>query len=253
MDSYKSLLVAGDLGEDPVVPFDTDESKLIEYVSLPESEDLAMPPEGRPRLTAEEVLSLKQWVMSGAKGPAINVAQQADIDRLKQIGLIVIPLSQETEPLYVDFQNVKDAIADEDFRRLASLKNQIYELKITGAKVTHTQFEMLRGATKLSVLNLSNRESTDDSIDVINSFRSLHSLNLYGSDLSDAGLAKLSTPASSIYIGSTLVTKTQVEAFQKSNSDVRVIGDVDLDAVIAIEKEDLENTAEFNPNDKVKK
>lgn len=262
LDTYEYLMTPGTMGDSPIIPSVVSESKLIEYLWLPESDDMAMPPEGKPRMSAEQIMLITHWVANGADGPPIDeaaiaaveaaiAAEQAKLNQLIESGIMVLPVSRESELFYVDFQNVKGAVANEDIALLATYKDRIQELKLASAEVTIAQLELLRGASELLALNLSSYSSTDAAIDVINSFTALESLNFYGSDLSDAGLSKLSILGlESIYLGSTNVTPEQFTAYQKSNDDVRVFGDVDLDAVSAIEAIDLENTADFNPNKK---
>lgn len=262
LDTYEYLMTPGKMGDTPITPFAVSESQLIEYLWLPESDDMAMPPEGKPRMSAEQIMLITHWVANGADGPPVDEAavaaieaaleaERTELDQLIRNGIMVLPVSRNSELFYVDFQNTKGAVADEDFALLATYKDRIQELKLAGAEVTHAELELLRGASELRTLNLSSYSSTDDVVDVINSFSALETLNFYGSDLSDAGLSKLSILSlESIYLGSTNVTPEQFAAYQKLNDGVRVFGDVDLDAVSAIEAIDLENTADFNPNKK---
>ncbi|MGJ8651231.1 MAG: c-type cytochrome domain-containing protein [Opitutaceae bacterium] len=262
LDTYEYLMTPGKIGDTPITPSAVSESKLIEYLWLPESDDMAMPPEGKPRMSAEQIMLITHWVSNGAEGPPVDeaavaaaeAAQEAEQDKLNKLiknGIMVLPVSRESELFYVDFQNAKGAVADEDFALLATYKDRIEELKLAGAEVPIAQLEWLRGASELRALNLSGYSSADAAVDVINSFTALESLNFYGSDLSDAGLSKLSKMSlKSLYLGSTNVTPEQFAAYQNSNDGVRVFGDVDLEAVSAIEAIDLENTADFNPNKK---
>lgn len=65
MDSYQFLLDGG--GEtDCLVPGDLEKSAMISYLHLPLDDDLRMPPEGKPQLTAEEIRILEWWVQAGA-------------------------------------------------------------------------------------------------------------------------------------------------------------------------------------------
>ena len=51
-----------------VVPGKPDASWLLKTMALPESDDLAMPPEGKgDRVTAEEQATIKKWIEGGAK------------------------------------------------------------------------------------------------------------------------------------------------------------------------------------------
>ncbi|MGJ8641267.1 MAG: c-type cytochrome domain-containing protein [Opitutaceae bacterium] len=262
LDTYEYLMTPGSMGDTPIVPYRISESILLEYMLLPEADDMAMPPEGKPRPSAEELLLFTHWVANGAEGPPVDEvalaaeetaseAEQAKINQLISRGIMVLPLSLESDLLYVDFQNARGAVEDEDFDLLAEFKDRIAELKITGVEVSSQQLESLRGAAALRILNLTGLASADSAMDILNSFSALETLNLFGSDLTDTGLSRLSLPdAGSLYLGSTNVTPQQLNTFEDSHPGVQVYGDVDLDEVYAIEAIDLANTAEFNPEKK---
>lgn len=67
MDTVEGLFAAGESELDPIVKGIAVESYLVETITLPEEDDLAMPPEGKNRLTAEETLAVMQWIWNGAK------------------------------------------------------------------------------------------------------------------------------------------------------------------------------------------
>lgn len=67
MDTLKGLFAAGESELDPIVASRVNESFLAETITLPESDDLAMPPEGKDRLTPEETLIILHWIWNGAK------------------------------------------------------------------------------------------------------------------------------------------------------------------------------------------
>ena len=70
LDVRAIALRGGDQGESPIVPGKSEESLLLKYVS-DENSEMAMPPKDsrQPRLTAEEVASLSEWIVRGAIWP----------------------------------------------------------------------------------------------------------------------------------------------------------------------------------------
>ncbi|MGJ8676456.1 MAG: c-type cytochrome domain-containing protein [Akkermansiaceae bacterium] len=267
LDTYENLMIPGSMGDLPIVPSKVAESKLIEYLWLPEEDEMAMPPEGKPRLLPEEILAITHWVANGAKGPlgsepyeapknvSKNVSEaektdayskqvevklhseQAKLDELMNLGILALPISRDSELLYVDFQNTKGPVTDESFTILSSLKDQITELKLTNANVTNTQLEAFRGAARLETLDLSNKTSTDRSLELLNSLTSLRKLILFNSDLTDEGLLKLSAPQlEQLYIGSTQVSQNGILDFKELNHHTGVISDVDLSQVQKIKE-----------------
>jgi uncharacterized membrane protein len=67
MDTAEGLFAAGESELDPIVKGIATESYLVEVITLPEDDDLVMPPEGKERLTPEETLAVIQWIWNGAE------------------------------------------------------------------------------------------------------------------------------------------------------------------------------------------
>lgn len=65
MDTYEAMLEGGDEGP-CLVPGDKLKSMMVELIHLPEDDEYRMPPEGKPQLTAEEIIVIDWWVESGA-------------------------------------------------------------------------------------------------------------------------------------------------------------------------------------------
>jgi len=66
MDTVEGLFKQGEMELDPIVPGRVMESFLAETITLPEEDDLAMPPEGKDLLTPEETLTILRWIWNGA-------------------------------------------------------------------------------------------------------------------------------------------------------------------------------------------
>lgn len=67
MDTAEGLFAAGESELDPIVKKSPMESYLVETITLPEDDDMAMPPDGKDRLTPEETLAVIRWIWEGAK------------------------------------------------------------------------------------------------------------------------------------------------------------------------------------------
>lgn len=70
LHTFEAILAGGerqaDDGETVVVPGKSGESWLIKRALLPEDDEETMPPDGKPRLTAEELALLRVWIDMGA-------------------------------------------------------------------------------------------------------------------------------------------------------------------------------------------
>ncbi len=67
MDTREGLFAAGESELEPILPGKPLESYLVELITLPESDDYAMPPEGKEHLTPEETLQVMRWIWNGAE------------------------------------------------------------------------------------------------------------------------------------------------------------------------------------------
>ncbi|MGB0414996.1 MAG: c-type cytochrome domain-containing protein [Coraliomargarita sp.] len=263
LDTYEYLMTPGKMGDTPIEPNSMSESFVLEYMLLPEVDDMAMPPEGKPRPSAEEILLIAHWIANGAEGPPVDEAaleaeraaaeaEQAKVIELFDAGIIMLPIGKDSDLLYLDFQNVGDnVISNDSLEALSSYKDRVFEIKLNGIENAVSLLERFEGAPELRVLDVNGLKGADAAVSVLNSFNNLETLKLFGSDLSGAGLSQLSLSAlDNLYIGTTQVTAEQIDAFRKANVSTQVFGDVDLASIDAIISEDLANSAEFNPNDK---
>ncbi len=66
LDTWAAVMAGGENGP-VVVPGKPMDSLLVELVTLSPTHDDAMPPEGKPPLNAEEILTLIRWIEAGAK------------------------------------------------------------------------------------------------------------------------------------------------------------------------------------------
>jgi hypothetical protein len=65
MDTYE-LLVKGGLEGAGLKPGNAAESHIVKLIELPIDDDMHMPPDGKPQVTAAELLVLKWWIDQGA-------------------------------------------------------------------------------------------------------------------------------------------------------------------------------------------
>lgn len=87
MDTYEMAMKGGENGKN-FVAGNLEESLSIERITLPDSDDDHMPPEGKDQLTPEETALLKWWVQQGASntqkvsGAAIPAELQATVEAM---------------------------------------------------------------------------------------------------------------------------------------------------------------------------
>lgn len=261
MDTYASLLTPGSLGDTPIVPGHMARSVLLDYMLLPESDEMAMPPEGKPRPSADQILLIAHWIAGGAEGPPVDEAalaaeqaareaERAQIEALFSAGVVLLPIGRDSDLLYLDLQNA-ESLSNYVLQALAAYEDRIYELKLSGCRDAHALLQILQGARELRKLDLRGMQSADAAMTLVNSFAGLEVLNLFGSDLSNKGLTQLALPKlQSLYLGSTQVSSDRLTAFAQAVPAVEVLGDVDLSQVEAIEAIGAANSSEFAPEAK---
>jgi hypothetical protein len=87
MDTYE-LLVKGGLEGAGLKPGNAAESHIVKLIELPIDDDMHMPPDGKPQVTAAELRVLRWWIDQGAD-PAKKLSESnatADISAaLKEI------------------------------------------------------------------------------------------------------------------------------------------------------------------------
>ncbi|MCB1061946.1 MAG: hypothetical protein KDN20_03370 [Verrucomicrobiae bacterium] len=67
MDTVEGLFKAGESELDPITKGRPMESYLVELITLPADDEFAMPPDGKERLTPDEVLTIMHWIFEGAE------------------------------------------------------------------------------------------------------------------------------------------------------------------------------------------
>ena len=66
VDQMEIMLSGGKSGNPAIVPNDALKSNLLRLVTLPRSNEDAMPPDGKEPLTADEIATIFEWVQAGA-------------------------------------------------------------------------------------------------------------------------------------------------------------------------------------------
>jgi len=74
LDQKDLALKGGDSEETAIKPGDALSSFLTYLILLPEDDDAVMPPEGKERLTPEEIVSIIRWIQGGASFPDTSIA-----------------------------------------------------------------------------------------------------------------------------------------------------------------------------------
>ena len=196
-----------------VVAGKSSESELVVRVTLPEDDGDLMPPKGDP-LTKAQIAALRWWIdkkeasydaqfvladapdelkklaESGAvpkvvkakepELPVVDAAKPELMKTLKDMGVLVLPLAQNTNLLHVESVSVAKDVKDEHLALLKPLAPQLAWLYLNKTGITDAGLKHLSGLKQLRRLHLANTAITDAGIKNLAGLENLETLNIYG-------------------------------------------------------------------------
>lgn len=227
LDSFAAVMRGGADGA-VIVPGDTKASELFRRISLPPTDDKAMPPSGKTPLTADEVTVIKLWIAAGASGevreikgapkPVMEVtipqSDPATVQRrraplaaaVKDLqalfpGLIAYE-ARESADLEVDASLKGARFGDANLAALSPLAAHIVRADLSGTAITDASAPMLATMTSLRLLRLANTKITDKTMEALAGHKALKSLSVVDTGVSDAALEPLKARGVAVYGGS---------------------------------------------------
>jgi len=258
MDDIVRLMKGGKDGP-VIVPGNEAKSEMARRTSLPRNDDDHMPPKEKPQLTEQEIALIHWWIASGASfdkkvreleqpeeiKPALlalqNVAKpriiipdipstpvakadDAAIQKLRVLGVVVMPLAQNTNYLSANFVISKD-FSDAQMPLLLPLKDQIIELDLGSTSIRDSALMVVAQLKNLMHLQLDHTKITDKGLANLNALQNLRYLNLVATPVTAEGVLQLKGLKNlrSIYLYQSAVKKadwkTLKKAFPKTSID----------------------------------
>ncbi|MEM7230966.1 MAG: c-type cytochrome domain-containing protein [Planctomycetota bacterium] len=181
------------------------ESELFVRITLPNDDDDRMPPEGDP-LSKEQIALVKLWIEQGGslegavaevvrpkknEKPNVPPADAGAIEELRKLGALVLPLSQKTNRLLVDFRSKAKDTGDAQIAALKKVSAQVTWLNLARSKVSDAGLAQLAELKELERLHLELTGVSDAGVKHLASLSNLEYLNLYGTQVGDAGIDQL--------------------------------------------------------------
>jgi uncharacterized membrane protein len=235
------------------------ESEIVKRLLLPLSDKKHMPPKDKRQLTKDELSLLHWWVESGASfdrkvkeltqagkivpilaalekpstivqlppdlPPApVSKADQSALDALRKRGVVVVPISAETNYLSANFVSTEN-VSDDDMKLLIPISKQLVSLKAGDTKITDTGLKYIGQCTSLKRLQLQNTAITDKGLAMLSSLKNLRDINLVGTPVTAAGLVNLKAlkELNTVYLYKTGVKRSDwpvlKSAFPSANLD----------------------------------
>jgi hypothetical protein len=252
LDTFAAVMRGGESGK-AVVPGKADESDLVRRIMMPADHEDAMPPSGKPAMTAAEGQLVLWWIDGGAdESVTIRASRPPPLVQgiLQTLGVssespvltrnVTAPdphaLTKLRESFRVQLLFSGSGLLEvqRSFDRdpeqplpladLAALAEQLVWLDLSGARVPAKQLAVLARLRNLQRLNLAGTRATDETIHAIRNLPYLETLNLYGTGVTDAVLDSIAQMPSlaSVYLDETSVSAAAIEQFRASHPQVQV-------------------------------
>lgn len=258
LDKQEFILKGGKEGK-AIEPGKADESEMIERLLLPADDEDHMPPKEKPQLTQGEIAILHWWISSGADfakkvkdlpqtdkikpillglqtgiageekkatdvpEASVSKADEDAVNRLKRVGVMVMPVAQNSNYLSVSFVTA-GAGADSLIKLMEPLKKQLVWLNLNNAVITDAAMNDIAKLTVLTRLQLSNTNITDQGLIKLQSLQQLQSLNLVGTKITAGGVTQLKDlkKLKNLYLYQTGINNTDWSLLQKTFPTVQL-------------------------------
>jgi mono/diheme cytochrome c family protein len=241
LDEPEFILKDGKDGK-VIKPGNAEESDMMKRLLLPRNEEDHMPPKEKPQLKDNEITLIHWWIATGAtfdkktkeleqpeklkpillslqkevkKIPPdvpqamVEKADEKALQKLKQKGIVVLPVAQNSNYLTVNFITV-DSITYNDIALLLSIKKQLVWLNLSGKKISDTLLAPIGQLVNLTRLQLDNTLITDKGLASLLSLIELQYLNLVGTKVTGNGIMQLKglTKLQAIYLYKTFISSS---------------------------------------------
>jgi mono/diheme cytochrome c family protein len=213
LDTYDFVMKGGKDGA-VIAPHNSENSMLIERITLPASNQHFMPAEGRPPLKPEEIALIRAWIQQGASASAISVAGVSPLEPQKDIpfqpvgdysqlmgdirkmqqsqGAKLIPLSNKpSDGLILNTVDVASNFNDTQLAQLMKFAPYIVDAELGRTAVTDASFDTLSKFSHLRELHLEGTSVTGSGLSKLVSLSQLTYLNLSETKITASALASV--------------------------------------------------------------
>ena len=240
MTDFQEFLKGGENGK-VVKKGSSKSSDMIKRILLSEKHEDTMPPEGKERVTEEEMQLIALWIDLDLKentyldsldiskdikedilfrlnkkeevvSPVyeMNIAQASKdkLEKLRILGFTVLPVERESPFLQITYFDRINPVTEESKNALLAVSEQLVWLDLSGVKNINDQWVFLQSLPNLIKLYLSNTSVTDDTIIALSNNKYLETLSLFGTSASKEILPHLIelNYLKSVYVGSTTIS-----------------------------------------------
>ncbi len=218
LDSYAAVLLGG-RGGMTIAPRNAKASELFTRITLPSSDDRAMPPSGKTPLSPDEITVIRLWIEGGARGdqpasevkgaprlvkpavipradPALVARQRAPLAQtVRQLqarlpGLLEYE-SRSSANLTVNASLGGKRFGDRDMNMLAAIALRVTRADFSGTAISDASAPALGRMTTLESLRLADTGITDTTLAALASLKNLRALTVTGASVTPEGLLPL--------------------------------------------------------------
>lgn len=195
-----------------------DSSSLYKRLILPLEDEDHMPPNEKPQLSSSEIALIQYWIEDHAdftkpvsefkneekiatiirslqEPPqetwlpvgSVSEANEKSLRRLNELGINPMPLSEGNNFLMISFSGRRQ-ITGEQLEALRGIEEQLVWLNLGHTAVTDQQMDAIARLKNLRVLYLNNTQITDAGIEKLSPLSELRWLSLVGTKASDKSI-----------------------------------------------------------------
>ncbi len=217
LDSFENVMRGAESGA-VVKPGSVKESEIFRRITLPSTDEEAMPSDGKPPLSAHEIKIIELWIASGASAtkpladfPTAPVPKPARVAHVplapdwhaktgeiaafeKATGLKLVPRSQiPTDGLILRTASAPTRCDDAAIAKLGAVAPLIVEAELARTKITDASLLSLAACANLRSLDLTRTGVTSAGMPALAALKKLEVLNLTETAVDDSGTAALKT------------------------------------------------------------
>lgn len=224
LDSKEMIAKGGEDGK-VLVAGESAESELYKRLTLDLLEKKHMPPKGKPQPSEAEIALIHWWISTGASfdqpvkalaqdekikpllialqsdhqhapskpqvpGAPVAEAPEQAVNKLKELGVTVVPVSTGSNYLSVNFLDSKK-IGDKEVKLLEPLAPQLVWLKLGNTAISDSAMATISKLPVLIKLSLDNTHISDKGLAMLQSLSKLQYLNIVGTKITAGGLQAL--------------------------------------------------------------
>lgn len=254
MDSLHLLMKGGKSGP-AILAGKPWQSRMMQYILLPDTSEMHMPPSGNSQLLPHEVALIEWWIQCGAPANTkirnleptdrirqllfairgnetgradiptrvVNAAPPDTLAALRALGVLLLPVATGSNYLKANLINTGEQLG-EAIARLNAVREQLIWLETAHPDLADRHVKDISRLTALTRLNLSHACFSDTTLTALTALQQLQWLNLYDTPLTDNGLKWVANMPSlrSLYLYQTYVSPQVASATQQALPDLKV-------------------------------